>query len=115
VLDDIASSTLHAALDSLAIRQKVIADNISNVQTPGFLAGRVMFEDSLAQAVTSGDPASAQLSVKRSLEPTRVDGNNVNLDHETLSNVDTELRYELMLRGLDNKYGLIRDVIREGA
>jgi flagellar basal-body rod protein FlgB len=115
VLDDIAASTLHAALDSLAVRQRVIADNIANVQTPGFLAGRVMFEDSLAHAVATGAPERATLSVARSLEPTRLDGNNVNLDHETLSNVDTELRYELMLRGLDNKYGLIRDVIRDGA
>ena len=35
------------ALDALSLRQRVIADNIANVNTPGFLAGRVQFEDAL--------------------------------------------------------------------
>jgi flagellar basal-body rod protein FlgB len=114
VFDDVASATLHQALNGLATRQRVIADNIANIQTPGFQAERVMFEDSLAQAVAAGDPTTARTDIKWSLEPTRLDGNNVNLDHETLSNVDTGLRYELMLRALDNKYGLLRSVIKGG-
>jgi flagellar basal-body rod protein FlgB len=114
VLDDIASATLHQALDSLATRQRVIADNIANVQTPGFQAQRVMFEDALRQAVVAGAPQSSRTAVAFSLEPTRLDGNNVNMDHETLSNIDTGLRYELMLRAMDNKYGLLRDVISGG-
>jgi flagellar basal-body rod protein FlgB len=114
VLDDIASVTLHQALGSLAARQRVIADNIANIETPGYLAKRVMFEDMLRTAVAAGSPGSARPATARSLEPTRLNGNNVNLDHETLSNVDTGLRYQLMLRALDGKYGLLRDVIRGG-
>jgi flagellar basal-body rod protein FlgB len=116
VLDDITSVTLHSALTGLAKRQRVIADNISNVETPGFLAGRVSFEDSLSNAVSSGaDPASVTPQVARSLQPTREDGNNVNLDQEMLSNVDTNLRYQLTLRALDSKYGLLHDAIKGGA
>jgi flagellar basal-body rod protein FlgB len=112
VFDDVASVTEHFALDALAKRQRVIADNISNVETPGFLAGRVSFEDALAQALHDGDPSEATASVARSLEPTREDGNNVNLDHEMLANVDTNLRYQTMLRAVDDKFGILRTVIK---
>lgn len=115
MLDDIASVTMHQALSGLAARQRAIADNVANIETPGYLARRVMFEDSLRSAVTAGTPQEAAPAVARSLEPTRLNGNNVNLDHETLSNVDTGLRYQLMLRALDGKYGLLRDAIRGGA
>jgi flagellar basal-body rod protein FlgB len=113
VFDDVASITEHAALDGLAKRQRVIADNIANVETPGFLAGRVSFEDALADALRNGDtPTDDGISVARSLEPTREDGNNVNIDHEFLANVDTNLRYSTMLRAVDDKFGLLRTVIK---
>ncbi len=112
MLDDATSIALHAALSGLAKRQRVIADNIANVETPGFLAGRVTFEDALRDAVEAGDPAGTSVTVARSLEPTREDGNNVNLDHEVLANVDTNLRYATMLRAVDDKFGLLRTVIK---
>jgi flagellar basal-body rod protein FlgB len=112
VLDDVTAVTLHTALSGLAKRQRVIADNIANVQTPNFRAGRVSFEDSLRSAVAAGVPSGADISVARSLEPTREDGNNVNLDREVLSNIDTNLRYQTMLRAVDDKFGLLRTVIR---
>ncbi|WP_238010224.1 flagellar basal body protein [Dactylosporangium sp. AC04546] len=112
MFEDATSVTLNVALDGLAKRQRVIADNIANIETPGFLAGRVSFEDALRTAVEAGQPGAAPISVARSLEPTREDGNNVNLDHEVLSNVDTGLRYQTMLRATDDKFGLLRSVIR---
>lgn len=113
MLEDLTTVALHTALDGLAQRQRTIADNISNVQTPGFLAGRVSFEDQLRSALRDGDsPADVTPVTQRSLEPTREDGNNVNLDHEVISNVDTNLRYETMLRAYDDRFGLLRSVIR---
>ena len=93
MLDDITSVAVRTALAGLAMRQRVIADNVANIETPGFLAGRVQFEGALKSALDSGSsPTDVSPSVARSLEPTRTNGNNVNLDHETLSNVDTNLR-----------------------
>lgn len=114
MLEDITSVALQRAASGLSMRQRVTADNISNISTPGFNAGRVAFEDSLRNAVASGSPAGAELTKARSLEPTREDGNNVNLDHETLINVDTGLRYQMVLRALDDKFGLIGAVIKGG-
>ena len=50
---------LQAALRGLSLRQRTIADNIANVETPGFLAGRVDFETSLREATAAGRPTSA--------------------------------------------------------
>ena len=111
MLDDITSVTVKTALTGLAMRQRVTADNIANIETPGFLAGRVSFENSLSAAVGNGSPSNATISNDRSLEPTRVNGNNVNLDHETLTHLDTNMRYQLMLRAVDTKITLLRTAI----
>jgi flagellar basal-body rod protein FlgB len=115
VFDDVSSAALRVALTGLAQRQRVIANNISNIETPGFRAGRVQFEAALRTAVDSGSPeqiGGVAPATEQSLEPTRLNGNNVNLDTETLSNVDTNLRYQLILKALDGKYSTMRTVIR---
>lgn len=111
MFDSVTSVAMKSALDALALRQRIIADNVANVQTPGFLAGRVSFEDELARAVARGTGAAAP-TVARSLEPTRTNGNNVNLDTETLSNVDTNLRYQVAVRAVEGQYTAIRTALR---
>ena len=56
-------------------------------------------------------PASAP-TVARSLEPTREDGNNVNLDRETLLGSETQLQYQLALKALDGKWSLLRTAMK---
>jgi flagellar basal-body rod protein FlgB len=112
VFNDDTMSAIHVALNGLSARQRTIADNVANINTPGFLAGKVQFEAALKSAVADGSAADVLPSVVRSLEPTREDGNNVNLDEETLSNVDTGLRYSLMLRAADSEFGMLRASMR---
>ncbi len=113
MIGDVTPPALHAALSGLAQRQRVTADNIANVNTPGFLAGRVDFESSLRGALrTGGTPAIDGGTTARSLEPTNTNGNNVNLDAETLIATETGLRYQLALNALDGKYNSIRTALR---
>lgn len=112
MFDDIASSAVRSALTGLALRQRVSANNIANIETPNFTAGRVEFESALRDAVESGDPSRMSPAVSSSPLAPRQDGNNVNLDEETLSGIDTGLRHQLMLRALDDKYGLVSSVLR---
>ena len=100
-----------SALDGLALRQRAIANNIANVNTPGYTAKRVQFEDAIARSVAAGNGA-ANATVERSLEPTRLDGNNVNLDTETLSNVDTVLRYQFAARAVEGTFTGLRTAMR---
>ncbi|GHG55782.1 flagellar basal-body rod protein FlgB [Flavimobilis marinus] len=111
VLESVTFNALNSALDGLALRQRVIANNVANIQTPGFLASRVSFEDTLASAVRQGRGAVGA-TTSTSLEPTRLDGNNVNLDTETLLNVDTNLRYQLATQAIDGKFSSLRTAMR---
>ena len=111
MFSSISLDAMSSALDALSLRQRVIADNIANVQTPGYQAKRVAFEDALTTAVRQG---SGQVTARTqtSLEPTREDGNNVNLDTEVLSNIDTNLRYQLASRAAGDQFSLVRAAMR---
>jgi flagellar basal-body rod protein FlgB len=111
VFDSVSISALSSALDGLAMRQRAIADNIANVNTPNYTAQRVAFEDALAASVRSGD-GQVTPTIGRSLEPTQLNGNNVNLDTETLSNVDTVLRYQFASRAVDGAFSSVRAAMR---
>jgi flagellar basal-body rod protein FlgB len=111
MLESVTSSALLSALDGLSLRQRTIANNIANVNTPGYTAKRVQFEDALARSVRAGDGA-VSATTQRSLEPTRLDGNNVNLDTETLSNVDTVLRYQFAARAVEGTFSGLRTAMR---
>jgi flagellar basal-body rod protein FlgB len=113
MINDATSQALHAALSGLAQRQRVTADNIANVQTPGFLAGVVDFETSLRGALANGEsPSVGGSTTLRSLQPTNTNGNNVNLDQETVTATETGLRYQLALNALDGKYNVLRTALR---
>jgi flagellar basal-body rod protein FlgB len=51
----------------------------------------------------------------RSTDPTRQDGNNVNLDDETVSALETNLRYQTMVDAVNAKFRLLRSAITGGA
>ncbi|GIM92334.1 flagellar basal body rod protein FlgB [Paractinoplanes toevensis] len=113
MFDDVSSSSLRVAAAGLAARQTAIANNIANIETPGYRARKVEFEQALHGAIAKGEsPSSVSPSVQDSLEPTRLNGSNVNLDEETLSHIDTTMRYQLTLRAMDSKYSMLRDAIK---
>jgi len=110
---DVTTTALHAALSGLAERSRVTADNIANINTPGFLAGGTDFESALKNSLSSGEaPSISGGSVARSLEPTNTNGNNVNLDSETVIATETGLRYQLALNALDGKYNVLRTALQ---
>ena len=112
---DSTASAIYAALNGLSARQRVIADNVANVETPGYIAGRVSFEDSLRAAIETGDPATTSVVTTQSSDPVNPGGNNVSLDKEVVSLTDTDLRYQLMVQAMNQKFGLLRSAIGGGA
>jgi flagellar basal-body rod protein FlgB len=110
-MNDVTMATIHTAMRGLAMRQRTLADNIANLETPGFLAGRVDFEASLRDAMSVQRPDLAEIGSSRSTEATGMNGNNVNLDQETLAMVDTNLRYSAMTEAMNAKFRLLRTAI----
>jgi flagellar basal-body rod protein FlgB len=111
-VSDSASLAYQTALRGLAARQRVIATNVANVETPGYIARRVDFESTLQQV--AGTPLAADVTptVRPSDDPTNPNGNNVNLDKESVDMIDTNLRYQLMVEAMNTKFRLLRTAIR---
>ena len=110
VFDSVTFNALSSALDGLGARQRAIANNIANVNTAGYRAQRVSFEDALAASVKNGSGVVPP-TTKNSLDPTRLDGNNVNLDTETLANIDTVLRYQFTTNAASAQFSIVRSAL----
>lgn len=104
-------NTAVSGLQAAQVGLRTVSDNIANVNTPGYQSQRVTFEDALADSVQRGSGVTAART-QLSLEPTRQDGSNVNLDTETLSNVDTVLRYQFATQAMDGQFSSIRTALR---
>jgi flagellar basal-body rod protein FlgB len=107
---DGVASALHSALDGLSTRQRVIADNIANVDTPGFRATSVEFESSLRAAIADGTVTSGPTGVTTAATQTPVgaNGNNVDLRKETMAAMQSVFQYQLLSRAVSDRYALIR-------
>lgn len=110
-MQDLAIGALHSALRGLSARQRVMADNVANLETPKFLASEVDFEASLREAVRAGDPARFEVSSRHSMAPTGPNGNNVSIDEQTIGLAETELRYKLASEAVSYKFRLVRSAI----
>lgn len=111
VISDLTSRTLQASLRGLDARRRAAEDNIANVETPGFTATTVSFEDSLRDAIRRGTPLGTETTVERSLEPTRLNGNNVNVGDEMVGLTETALRQQLLVQALNSRYSSLRSAI----
>ena len=112
MIDDVASVTLQQAVLGLGMRQQVTANNIANLETPGFTAQNVDFESSLASAVAAGDPGATAITTSDSTEPAGVNGNNVDLNDEVVTATKTGLQESLLTGALTSQYGLISTVLK---
>ena len=103
---------LHAALNGLMARQSVIANNIANASTPNFKGSRVDFETALRQALGSGaaPPMDPSVVTPTNAAPNQ-DGNNVNLEADTMSLADTELRYQAMVDAVNGQFQVLNTSI----
>lgn len=110
---DSVAAALSSALDGLALRQRVAADNIANIDTPGFTAATVDFEGSLRSALADGSMAETDVSPAMGLsaKPAGVNGNNVDLATETMTAMQSVFQYQLMTRAVGDRYSLVTTAI----
>lgn len=115
-------------LDVGGLRQRVIANNLANVNTPGFKKSFVSFEEQLQTELNKKGltlkttharhlgavkhPAEVEPKVVRvtntSLTP---DGNNVNIDEEMVNTAAVLVKYNTSATALEGHYALINQII----
>lgn len=125
---------LQNGMSAALLRQRTMAHNLANADTPGYKANRVSFEDRLQQALTRGaglqgqtsdprhlpigepgDPAQVapEVSVDR-LHAGRPDGNNVDLEVESAAIAGNDIWYSAMSRLANDEFHRLQFAISEG-
>ena len=95
-----AADYLRAGLSAMGLRHRVLANNIANLNTPGFRRGQVQFEPLLAEAIKSGKaPDEVQpLLGCSSRDASDPSANDVDLDTEVGELVRTSTMYKAYFR-----------------
>lgn len=122
LLLDRTATVLSKTLDAAAVRQKTIANNIANIETPGYKRRYVQFEDQLKAALENGDKHQIARSLSRmqpsqqtdTASPGRPDGNNVNIDAEIANLAKVGLTHRAATVLLEGKIAMLRAAISEG-
>lgn len=108
---DRVESGIERALQGASLRQRVTADNLANAMTPGYTARRVDFETSLGEAMRSGRPGDAAVTLRRTTDAPKLDGNNVAVEDEVIEQQRTGLQYQALVEAANHKLGLLKTAI----
>jgi flagellar basal-body rod protein FlgB len=109
MLDPIAS-TLEHFMTLLSTRQKLVASNIANADTPGYKTQDIDFQAELQNASSNLPPVPSSvpgLKIKN-------DGNNVNLDRESRLLAENDLRFNIASNLLRSQIKIVRMAIEGG-
>ena len=120
--------TIQGWLDGLAGRREAIADNIANIDTPGYQRRTVDFESELRRSIGTnrgvGTTDPGHISQVRGVQgglgidgaselvSSRRDDNTVQIDQEMILLSETQMRYQAASTALNRKFALIREALR---
>lgn len=102
---------INAGLQTENVRQKAIANNFTNLDTPGYRRLDVKFEEVLAACSESSDAVDLGLSEPEIYEvketPVKANGNDTSLEIEVGELIKNSLRHKAYIRLLSKKYNQI--------
>ena len=107
-LDGITNRIEHY-MDLLAARQKLVASNIANADTPGYKTKDIDFQFEFMSQLNGGAPNVTEVSgltVKN-------DGNNVSMDREARLLAENAMRFNLATNLMRSQLTLARAAIQE--
>jgi flagellar basal-body rod protein FlgB len=97
-------------LDLLAARQKLVAANIANADTPGYKTKDIDFQREY-QTLIKGQQPTTQEAEGLASKP---DGNNVSIDRESRLLAENAIRFNLATTLIRGDFKAIRSAIEEG-
>ena len=120
-LFDVTFQSLDLALGAAGKRQEVLANNLANVNTPGYKRLDVDFDGMLAKAVDAA--RTGDRSALDALKPgvstddavaVRADGNSVDVDQEMAFLAENNIRYNALVQLTQKKLETLKYVISDG-
>lgn len=115
---------LQKAADTSWKRNEVIANNIANVDTPGYKRKDVEFETYLMSALVGDGSLDKRVATARldTITPQvytdysnlsyRLDGNNVDIDTETVKLAENQIRYYSLMDSITQEFNRLKMVLQ---
>jgi flagellar basal-body rod protein FlgB len=107
---DAISQQLERYMDLVAERQKLVAANIANADTPGYRTRDIDFQFEFETLEAGEKPAIVEVP---SL-PVKNDGNDVSIDRESRLLAENDLRFRLASAFLKGEFAQIKSAIDGG-
>ena len=98
-------------MDLLSSRQKLVASNIANADTPGYQTQDIDFQFEFMSMVNGQLPQTVQVPDLQS----KPDGNNVNVDREARMLAENALRFNVASTLLRSKLHTVQEAIQGGS
>lgn len=127
ISNDSGLQFIKLGLDASALRSKVIANNMANVNTENFKKSYVSFEENLNNEISkftlkktnsnhlNGNLDNSIISVEEdSSTSIRTDGNNVDIDLEKVNQASNTLMYNALITQANSKISMTKSVISGG-
>lgn len=129
-IDENTYNLLKKSLDAVSARQNAIAQNIANINTKGYKAFRVVFEDKLKDQMdgksislvktnekhldgSNGESSDYEV-VRDNSTSMNQDGNNVDIDNEMTNLAANTIKYEALINEVNSKITARNFVINGG-
>ena len=100
---------LERYMDLLSARQRLVASNIANADTPGYRTQDKDFQSEFLNAA-GGPPRATQVNDL----PVKNDGNNVSLDREARLLSENALRFQVASQLMKMNISIVRSAIQGG-
>jgi flagellar basal-body rod protein FlgB len=97
-------------MNLVSARQKLVASNIANVDTPGYQTKDIDFQSELESQLSGSKPNVVEVAGLR----TKNDGNNVDMDREARLLAENALRFSVASQLAHSEVNSIRTAIQEG-
>ncbi len=110
MLDPVAAN-LEQYMTLLSVRQKLVASNIANADTPGYKTQDIDFQTELQNAAAGTSPSVQQVPGLK----LKNDGNNVDLDREARLLSENALRFSVASNLLRSQLKIVKMAIEGGA
>jgi len=125
---------LERSLDFRSKRNNLLSGNVANIETPGYKAKDLVFEQALGKALKAYEPGPMNTTHPRHLDGRNatplslvqartiqsanpvgaVDGNSVDIEREMAKLAENQIAYQALGQMISHKFLQLRTAIREG-
>jgi flagellar basal-body rod protein FlgB len=107
---DRTAVALERYMDLLSARQKLVASNMANADTPGYKTRDLAFQSEIDDLLRDGAPAVVEVAGLK----TKNDGNNVSVDRESRLLAENAIRFNMAAALLRLELRTLRSAVQEG-